>query len=57
MVKHFRVSGSLRVRLEEAGILVPAVLRGAGLPQNLSSRLVFSSLPKSSLPFGVRLVK
>jgi AraC-like DNA-binding protein len=35
MVKHFRVSGSLRVKLEEAGILVPAVLRRAGLPQNL----------------------
>jgi len=34
MVKHFRVSGSLRVRLEEAGVPVPAVLRGAGLPQN-----------------------
>ena len=35
MVKHFRVPGSLRVRLEEAGVLVPAVLRRAGLPQNL----------------------
>ena len=35
MVKHFRVPGSLRLRLEEAGILVPAVLRRAGLPQNL----------------------
>lgn len=35
MVKHFRVSGSLRVRLEEAGVLVSAVLRRAGLPQNL----------------------
>src|SRR5271167_4416695 len=35
MVKHFRVSGSLRLRLEEAGVLVPAVLRKAGLPQNL----------------------
>ncbi|MBB5058100.1 AraC-like DNA-binding protein [Granulicella aggregans] len=35
MVKHFRVPGSLRLRLEEAGILVPAVLRRAGLSQNL----------------------
>ncbi len=35
MVKHFRVPGSLRLRLEEAGILVPAVLRRASLPQNL----------------------
>ncbi len=35
MVKHFRVPGSLRLRLEEAGVLVPAVLRRAGLPQNL----------------------
>jgi hypothetical protein len=35
MIKHFRVPGSLRVRLEEAGVHVPAVLRRAGLPQNL----------------------
>ncbi len=35
MVKHFRVPGSLRLRLEEAGILVPAMLRRASLPQNL----------------------
>jgi len=35
MVKHFRVSGSLRTKLEEAGVSVPAVLRRAGLPQNL----------------------
>jgi Arabinose-binding domain of AraC transcription regulator, N-term len=35
MIKHFRVSGSLRVRLEEAGVLVTTVLRRAGLPQNL----------------------
>src|SRR5271167_2067662 len=35
MIKQFRVPGSLRVRLEEAGVLVPAVLRRAGLPQNL----------------------
>src|SRR5271154_6977991 len=35
MVKHFRVPSSLRVRLEEAGVLVSAVLRRAGLPQNL----------------------
>src|SRR5271155_4931773 len=34
MVKHFRVSGSLRLRLEEAGVVVPAVLRRAGLPQD-----------------------
>lgn len=35
MIKHFRVSGSLRVRLEEAGVAASAVLRRAGLPQNL----------------------
>ncbi len=35
MVKHFRVPGILRLRLEESGILVPAVLRRAGLPQSL----------------------
>jgi AraC-like DNA-binding protein len=35
MVKHFRVPGRLRLRLGEAGVLVPAVLRRAGLPQNL----------------------
>ncbi len=35
MVKHFRVPVSLRVRLEEAGVLAPVVLRRAGLPQNL----------------------
>lgn len=35
MVKHFRVPGSLRLRLEEAGVLVSAVLRRAGLAQNL----------------------
>lgn len=35
MLKHFRVAGALRPRLEEAGIAVPAVLRRAGLPQNL----------------------
>lgn len=32
MAKYFRVPGSLRVRLEEAGVLVAAVLRRAGLP-------------------------
>jgi AraC-like DNA-binding protein len=35
MVKHFRVVGSLRKRLEEAGVSVSAVLRRAGLPQDL----------------------
>jgi AraC-like DNA-binding protein len=35
MIKHFRVAGGLRSRLEEAGVLVPAVLRRAGLPQDL----------------------
>ncbi len=35
MVKHFRVAGSLRKRLEEAGVTVSAVLRRAGLPQDL----------------------
>ncbi len=35
MVKHFRVAGSLRTRLEEAGVSVAAVLRRAGLPLGL----------------------
>ena len=35
MNKHFRVAGSLRYRLEEAGVSVPAVLRRAGLAPNL----------------------
>lgn len=35
MVKHFRVAGILRAKLEEAGVSVSAVLRRAGLPQNL----------------------
>jgi AraC-like DNA-binding protein len=35
MMKHFRVAGSLRMRLEESGVSVPAVLRRAGLPQDL----------------------
>ena len=33
-IRHFRVPGSLRLRLQEAGIRVAAVLRKAGLPQN-----------------------
>ena len=35
MVKHFRVAGSLRTRLEESGVLVSAVLRRAGLLSDL----------------------
>jgi AraC-like DNA-binding protein len=35
MIKHFRVPGSLRTRLEESGVAVPAILRRAGLPQDL----------------------
>lgn len=35
MVKHFRVHGTLRTKLEDAGISVPAVLRRAGLPHDL----------------------
>src|SRR5580704_11344729 len=35
MLKHFRVPGSLRTRLEESGVRVSAVLRRAGLPQDL----------------------
>jgi AraC-like DNA-binding protein len=34
MIKHFRVPGSLRLRLEEAGVTVSAVLRRAGLPRD-----------------------
>jgi AraC-like DNA-binding protein len=35
MVKHFRVARSLRTRLEELGVPVSAVLRRAGLPQDV----------------------
>jgi AraC-like DNA-binding protein len=35
MIKHFRVAGILRTRLEEAGVQVPIVLRNAGLPRDL----------------------
>ncbi|HVJ08483.1 MAG TPA: AraC family transcriptional regulator [Acidisarcina sp.] len=35
MVKHFRVSGLLQAKLEELGVGVSAVLRRAGLPQDL----------------------
>jgi len=38
MVRHFRVPGGLRLRLEELGVSVPAVLRAAGLPQDLFSQ-------------------
>jgi hypothetical protein len=34
MIKHFRVPSSIRLRLEESGVAVPAVLRRAGLPQD-----------------------
>lgn len=34
MSKHFRVSPSLRIKLEEAGVSVPSVLRVAGLPED-----------------------
>ncbi|HEX3659956.1 MAG TPA: AraC family transcriptional regulator ligand-binding domain-containing protein [Acidobacteriaceae bacterium] len=35
MLKHFRVPGRLAVKLAEFGIAIPAVLRRAGLPQDL----------------------
>ncbi len=35
MNKHFRVAGRLAIKLEELGVRVPAVLRRAGLPQDL----------------------
>jgi AraC-like DNA-binding protein len=34
MIKHFRVPGVLRSKMEEAGVPVAAVLRKAGLPQD-----------------------
>jgi len=39
MVKHFRVPGGLRTKLEEAGVRVSAVLRRAGLPQDLFDQI------------------
>jgi AraC-like DNA-binding protein len=38
MIKHFRVAGLLRTKMEETGLSVPAVLRRAGLPQDLFSQ-------------------
>jgi AraC-like DNA-binding protein len=35
MLKHFRVAGRLGLKLTEFGISIPAVLRKAGLPQDL----------------------
>ncbi len=35
MIKHFRIAGLLRTKLEESGVNVPAVLRRAGLPQDI----------------------
>ncbi len=35
MLKHFRISGIIRTRMEEAEVPVAAVLRRAGLPQDL----------------------
>ena len=35
MSKHFRVAGRLPVKLKELGVRVAAVLRSAGLPENL----------------------
>ena len=46
MSKHFRVPGSLGSRLEELGVRVPAVLRRAGLPQDLfaQTRILVSTV-------------
>jgi len=38
MTKHFRVSGSIFVKLEELGVSVSAVLRRAGLPLEISNK-------------------
>jgi AraC-like DNA-binding protein len=35
MIRHFRVPGSLRTKLEESGVRASAVLRRAGLPRDL----------------------
>jgi hypothetical protein len=35
MLKHFRVAARLGLKLTEFGISIPAVLRKAGLPQDL----------------------
>jgi AraC-like DNA-binding protein len=39
MLKHFRVPGRLALKLKEFGIPVPAVLRKAGLPQDLFKQM------------------
>jgi AraC-like DNA-binding protein len=38
MNKHFRLAGRLALKMEECGVPVAAVLRSAGLPQNLFSQ-------------------
>jgi len=38
MNKHFRISGSTFLKLEELGVRASAVLRRAGLPQGLSDQ-------------------
>jgi hypothetical protein len=39
MVRHFRVPGALRTKLEELGVNVSAVLRTAGLPKDLFNQM------------------
>ena len=39
MVRHFRVPGALRTKLEELGVNVSAVLRTAGLPKDLFDQI------------------
>jgi AraC-like DNA-binding protein len=38
-IRHFRIPGRLRLRLEEAGVSVPAVLRKAKLPQDFFEKI------------------
>ncbi|WP_188553390.1 AraC family transcriptional regulator [Edaphobacter dinghuensis] len=58
MVKHFRVAVGLHARLEEEGVQVSAVLRRAGLPQNLfdQTRILVSTEEMFALWQAIRQV-
>ncbi|MDR3728100.1 MAG: AraC family transcriptional regulator ligand-binding domain-containing protein [Terracidiphilus sp.] len=58
MQKHFRVSGRLALKLAELEISVPAVLRRAGLPQDLfeQTRILVSTEQLFALWFAIGVV-
>lgn len=58
MVKSFRVSGMLACRLEALGVSVPAVLRRAGLPQDIfkQTRILVSTEEMFALWWAIGVV-